>query len=762
MEQAFKRRRADLVAGAILVALWAAFFWRFLTPVAVDQVSLPSGDFSGQFVAFGAYQAERLWQGEVPLWDPYNNGGLPFLADTQSAVFYPPRLLTIALAGQSGGWTYHVLELEMIFHVLAGSLLMYALVRRLTLGRSGSVAGGLVAALTWAYGGFMTGYPPPQLALLEAVIWGPLLILGVHEATAGERPRWRWFGLGTLALGLSILAGHPQTYWFLALLAVAFLGYRVYARRWRWMVWLGGAAIVGFGAALLAAVQLLPGFEYLLHATRLDYGFEAKRNGFPIYDLLQIFIPRVVSVWSPLYVGIAGLILIVTALWARARDAIFWGGALLAALGLSFGGNTALYGALYNVLPGLSLFRGQERAALIVALAASILAGLGVVHIVSAEGEAAARLRKRVGRGSGLLAIGLGVVTLAIFVQWLGPSRETFTPDLGAAAFSTLVAGLSWLAFGWLGAGPRAWARQAILIGLIAFDLFTVGTTSLQAEPVSPAQHLQRPAVLEVALADDTVPPQRVDGARGVLANHGTLWAIPDIRGISPLWLSGMHALIEEDLPAPRTWELLAVKYVFSDWAELPVPSTIVASGDDGFGPVNAHQLDDPRPFALLLDRTSLIGSDAEAYGWLADPGFDARHVISLQQTAGLDVPDVLEVQGTATVTDFQPEAITVEVDGQMAPVVLSLALADYPGWQATLDGEPLPIWRAYGALSAVILPAAADDSPRTIELVYRPWTFPAGAALSGLSWLALVGWGGWLLVWRRRTAAHTERREEG
>ena len=28
--------------------------------------------------------------GEIPLWNPYNNGGLPFIADTQAAVFYPP------------------------------------------------------------------------------------------------------------------------------------------------------------------------------------------------------------------------------------------------------------------------------------------------------------------------------------------------------------------------------------------------------------------------------------------------------------------------------------------------------------------------------------------------------------------------------------------------------------------------------------------------------------------------------------------------
>ena len=70
--------------------------------------------------------------GEVPLWNPYNNGGLPFIADTQAAVFYPPRLLTIGLSSLAGGWTYHALELEMTFHVLAFTLMMYAFVRRLT------------------------------------------------------------------------------------------------------------------------------------------------------------------------------------------------------------------------------------------------------------------------------------------------------------------------------------------------------------------------------------------------------------------------------------------------------------------------------------------------------------------------------------------------------------------------------------------------------------------------------------------------------
>ena len=95
-------RHKDLLAVAALVLLWLLFFWRLFTPIASDQASLTQGDFSGQFVAFGAYQYERLTRGEIPLWNPYNNGGLPFIADTQAAVFYPPRWATIALSALVG------------------------------------------------------------------------------------------------------------------------------------------------------------------------------------------------------------------------------------------------------------------------------------------------------------------------------------------------------------------------------------------------------------------------------------------------------------------------------------------------------------------------------------------------------------------------------------------------------------------------------------------------------------------------------------
>ena len=233
----------DFRAVAALALLWLLFFWRLFTPVATDQASLKRGDFSGQFVAFGAYQYARMSHGEIPLWNPFNNGGLPFIADTQAAVFYPPRWLTIGLSSLGGGWSYNSLQLEMTFHVLAYTLLMYLFVRRLTLADPRSPLAAFCAAAIIGYGGYTTGYPLLQLAVLEAAIWLPLAALGVFEATRERRFAPRFIALAGVALGMSWLAGHPQTSWFMTYLVASYLAYRCYAARAGWRHFLGSLAL---------------------------------------------------------------------------------------------------------------------------------------------------------------------------------------------------------------------------------------------------------------------------------------------------------------------------------------------------------------------------------------------------------------------------------------------------------------------------------------------------------------------------------------
>lgn len=741
-------RRADALAILLLIALWLLFFWRLFTPIEADQASLKLGDFSGQFVTFGGYQYARWSAGEVPLWNPYNNGGFPFIADTQAAVFYPPRLLTIALVNLSGtGWTYHALQLEMTFHVLFYSLALYALIRRMTLAQGGSVMAGLMAAVIGSYGGFLSGYPPLQLALLEAGVWLPLGVLGVLEATRA-RPRPGWLLVGGGALGLSWLAGHPQTSWFLTYLLIAFMAYRVAIQRHPWPVFVAGLLILGGVSFGLAAVQLIPGFEYLPQTARADFSYEAKGNGFPFRDVLQLLFPGTLSLFSPLHVGLVGLCLALIAVWRGLNNARFWGVVALIALGLSFGGNSAIFPALYNLLPGLRFFRGQERAAYLFANSMAILAGLGMMQLVNWDKARLPRATRNIRRSlAGLVAV-CAAPTVVLFIEWL---REPGTAGavLDTVIFSTIIAAAILLLFWRITNSAATPMLPGLLVALAVFELFSIHMDApSNYDPISPARQISiaPPPLVAQALADPDIP-FRVDGFRGLGDNYGSLYGLADLRGISPLFLAGPYALIEPEKINPPAWEVFAVRYVYSDWAELPVPSTITAEGEDRFGPVNLHQLDDPRPFAHLLYAAALVDSDAAAHALLADPNFNARQTLILNQPYDLALPPEPPVDGQAIITAFAPEHITAQISVS-ENAFLSLSQPNYPGWSASLNGQLVPILRAYGGLSAIPIPAGEYQ----LELVYDPLSYRIGALLSLATWIGVGILGAAQFTRRRRS----------
>ena len=737
------RRRVlpDALAVLALMVLWALYFWRIFTPAAQDALSLTEGDFSGQFVAFFGYQVERLHDGEIPLWNPYNYAGHPFLADTQSAVFYPPRLLTVALVGDepSPGDLYAALQTEMALHVLLGTLFFYAFVRRLTApseseAPTASVFAGLVAALTYGYGGYLSGYPQLQLAVMEAGVWLPLVLLCLLQATRSVRPDWLWVVLAGVAMALSLLAGHPQTSLFSLYLALAFLAYRLWPlaeKSWRTfaLTFVGMAALLGLIAGGLAAIQLLPGLEYMQHTTRQSMGFDAKGNGFPYQDVAQMLFPGFISLWSPLYMGIAGLVLAVLALIRHAPHSIFFGVAALIGLGLSFGAGSVLYDVAYLLAPGVSWFRGQERAVFVIAVSASILAGLGTAEALRWRPARVRDLRRAL---IGLVMI-CGVMATVLFVLWLTPDRATYEAGLRSVVFATLLAALTAAVLPWLVNHPAERLPRLALIGLVVFDLFSVTMGTPNFDPVPANDRLPEPAI--VGQLRDMLPVgARVDGARGLGENYGTLYAVPDIRGISPLELDSIHTYLEA-MPIERAWDLMAVSYVLTDWNELSVPSEIIATAENSYGSYNVHQLADPRPFAQLTYGATVVASDNEAYGLLREPSYDTRQFVILDRDPGVELPGAAPADpGTADLITFEPERIVIETQTS-APAVLTLALPDYPGWQATRNGTNVDLLRAYGGLSAVALP---ESGAYTIQLVYRPWTYRAGEWISIIT-LALV-----------------------
>jgi uncharacterized membrane protein YfhO len=77
---------------------------------------------------------------------------------------------------------------------------------------------------------------------------------------------------------------------------------------------------------------------------------------------------------------------------------------------------------------------------------------------------------------------------------------------------------------------------------------------------------------------------------------------------------------------------------------------------------------------------------------------------------------------------------VTVNVD-LPTPGFLVLTDSFYPGWQALVDGQESPLYRANSVVRAVYVPAGAH----LVEFLYRPTDFYAGAAVSGTAWMVCL-----------------------
>ncbi len=333
-------RRTHLAALGVWTAVWLLFF----LPLLLRSQHIPGGDFSNQFHAFASFQAREMLAGHFPLWSPGSYAGIPFPADTQAAVFYLPRWLTILLGGP-WGFPYYALELEALAHVwLAGIftyLLAYDMTRR--------PAAGLVAALAFALGGYLLSYPVQQLAILETIAWLPLVLYLLRRAILTPQPRVPLLVGAALLFGLSLYAGHPQTFLHAAYLTAAYFLFLTWQARWAWRWVLGLGALFGAVAVGVSAAAWLPALQYAAETTRSDVGYAFVSSGFPLLDYVQTIVPGTLTLWSPQYGGLAAVALGLFAFFGRRHELergnrpgssraeiIFWAVvALLAALALT-------------------------------------------------------------------------------------------------------------------------------------------------------------------------------------------------------------------------------------------------------------------------------------------------------------------------------------------------------------------------------------------------------------------------------------------
>ena len=735
-------RRLDVLAVLILILLWGLFSWRYLTPDQADRVTFPAGDFTYHFYVYRTFAYRELAAGRFPLWMDCVFAGYPFQADPQAALFYPAVMIDLGLHRLVGAATFSLaaLQVEVLLHFLLASLLTYGFLR----GEVQHRLAALLGAVTFAYGGYLTSYPPLQMAILEGAVWLPLALWGARGLA--QRPTgWRYAAM-VGGLSLSVLAGHPQTYVHVGYAVVIYYAYRCWRNGARWGLAVGRLALVGALAVGLSAVQLLPSLQFTRLSSRAEISFDESSTGFPLSDLVQLVLPGIVSLWQPLYVGIWSLVMsVVAALSSRHRDRVYWVGFGVAALLLSFGRNVFAFDAAYLMAPGYALFRGQERHAFLFSFAACVLAAQGSDVFLMPLSRSRRRLFRRTGR---VLLVGAPVALLLLLLVVLsdvaGIGDWTCCPVAERLAGLFLILTATCIVL----YGRRTLPRQRLAFGvlsllLVVVDLYTVNRSANYAVPTDP--YPPQPA-LDGALSDGA-PFFRIQEDNRLPGHTACMSDLEEVYGMTPIRPERIDTFMRR-VPEEVRWAVLGVRYVVSwrggllreDGAALPAEQ-IHSQGEPPDAAYTYRLPDEPR-FAWVVHEVWTAQTQDELYALLSTPGFDARRVAVVVG----DTPSVALPAGDAasvSVVERTPTRVRVRAE-LSSPGLLVLSQAMYPGWQAVLNGELAEVMEADGLLPAVVLPSGLSE----VTFRYRPTAFWIGAGISATALLASLAL---VLVFGRR-----------
>lgn len=720
---------------AILAGLWALFFWRYFA-VPPNQVVFPDGDFTQQFFVFRSLAFRELVAGRLPLWTDCFFGGYPFHADPQAQLFYPPVWLSFGALRLLGYGHFPLLALtaETVAHYLIAGLGAYAFLRAET----GRGLAALAGALVFTFGGYLTGYPPLQTGILETAAWLPVLLRAMRRLAVNTGAASRAIACGLLAL--MYFAGHPQSFMLCAYLAIAYFLFcgRAAGSQWRALLWrLAPVVLLG---ALISAVQLLPQAQYLTLSTRSSLPYAELAHGFPLQDLAQLVVTGLVSRWQPLFMGILGLTLALLAATAVPTAAVrFWVATVLAGALLSFGSSQGAYGLAYWILPGYSLFRGQERAALVVAMGSAALVAHGAALLL---GPLPRHSRRAAAKAARLLrALTLPVIVLLIAVVLLARADAIKWGDL-PPRFGLLLLGVA-LAAITLAARPlRAWF-PGVLLTVLALELFAANSATNAAAPFETYPY--RPMLDALQKDARTGRWFRVQDDARMNGHWACMYGLREWGGISPIrprmWME-FDTYAAEDV----RFKLLGVDYLVS-WKMdpgtregLPLAAQTLYHGPAPEGDAKVYRLPFTAQRAWVAGKLQRTASPEEQWQLLRTPGFDALGTALVEAAAA---PALVPSTGSAQVNSDQPGALQLTVQSA-APGLLVVSEAWYPGWMASVNGAAWqPSIPVNGFVQGVALPSAGTH---TVQLQYRPPALLWGAGLSllGIALAVLP------LLWRK------------
>ncbi len=636
--------------------------------------------------------ALSLWH--APLWNFQYLMGAPYQAMPQSALFFPLYWLYSVLSGP--------LAWSLLFIVrpalTAASTAIF--VRRL----GASNAAALLSGFTFGFSGSITAWE--GWAVADSAMWLPLMFLSVDWLR--DRPSAASIALAAAAFTLPVLGGQPEVAFQMAVLATLYAACRTFPLTSRSPRYLAAFAAAGLLALCLAAVQLLPTWEWIhLIPRSLTFSFRhvptsrivafLSRDVFRSMNVDGISVPERFA-----YVGaFAVAALPFTWLWRIRRDVLYFAGILFFCLSMVYG-----WAPVNSLAQHLPILKGLPNWRVIIGadFALVVLAGLAISALESRC--AGKESESRPARSIGSLFTGVAVCALVV---------ARATGHTAIPAYLTALLLIPALALILLANAGKLQARSFVLCTavLITADIFTFGygrVPFFKPAAIFPAnttfdffrQHAGtawRVGSVDLTYGSNFELPYGLSEASGY--DFATDRVAKFMGSFSSDTLA-FHFDSEHLMAAPKgALDLTGVRFfAATTWNKsasrlAAMPGRFHKVLESGMTQVFENQDAVPIAFFVPGESVQVVNDDDAQRRAVLAPDFDPRRGVITPDTVarffgskGNASPST--VDSVSRGLNEMRFSVTVDRDG-----LLVFDETYYPGWIVEVDGDPAPLIRA-------------------------------------------------------------------
>ncbi len=439
---------------------------------------------------------------------------------------------------------------------------------------------------------------------------------------------------------------------------------------------------------------------------------------------------------------------------------------------LAMGWNTPIYLWVFDFVPGFGFFQAPTRLLIWYTVAMAVLAGIGAQFFKLTPSSRRGWQRLLVA-SLGLTSAGLAgsfalsgrnrifLVSIMILGLWLAVSAILLLrrPKPSLTGQST---------------SRRIFKKEAIwqwlVLAVVAFDLLGAAfplnpmlPAAVYTQPIASANFLKtQPGSSRYWVGDEFDYETKFDhyfrfSAFGpsdmaywqglketLISNLGVYAALASANNYDPLVVGRWQQLVNllEEADEAERVRLLALMNVgyFIDNPTRSIGPTLYTHEV-----MTIQQVLKPLPRAYFVPQAYRAKDEAEVIARLTSPDFDYhREVIIMETNLKIEAKvesETQETPGVVTVTEQGANRVVLIVT---APTSGFVVLTDtfYPGWQASVDGQPARIWPANLAFRAVAVGAGEHE----IVFSYWPRSFTIGLWISVTTLVAVVAIGVFLV----------------